>query len=96
MTWLDSVAHELAARGVAADEAAAIVVEAEAHLVEASAAPLEVFGPPAVYADEVAAALGAVRAPRATGAVRVRARDVSKRFRGRVAFADVGLEVRDG
>ena len=95
-TWLDALAHELAARGVAAAEAAAIVVEAEAHLVEASAAPLEVFGPPAVYADEVTAALGTVRAPARAGAVRVRARDVSKRFRGRAAFAGVGLEVREG
>jgi ABC-type multidrug transport system ATPase subunit len=97
-TWLDALAHELAARGVAAVEAAAIVVEAEAHLVEAPAAPLEAFGPPAVYADAVTAALGRTSTParQRAGAVRVLARDVVKRFRGRTALAGVGLEVREG
>ena len=64
-TWLDELAHELAARGVAQPDVAGIVVEAEGHLRETAAAPLDAFGSPAAYAALVVDALeprGAARA----------------------------------
>jgi len=56
-TWLQELAVELAARGVARGAAAEIVVEADGHLRETAAAPLETFGSPATYATALVDAL---------------------------------------
>ncbi len=95
-TWLRELAHELTARGVGHVDAAGIVVEAEGHLREAAAAPLDAFGSPAAYAALVVDALGPAPAARATGRVRVRAAGVRKRYHGRDVLDGVDLELRDG
>jgi ABC-type Mn2+/Zn2+ transport system ATPase subunit len=100
-TWLERLAHELAALGVAADDAAAIVVEAEGHLRETAADALASFGTPAAYARLMADALAPVDGAgpalcRAAGHVRARATGVGKRYRGRTVLAGVDLTVRDG
>jgi len=56
-TWLEELAVELAARGVARGAAAEIVVEADGHLRETAAAPLETFESPATYATALVDAL---------------------------------------
>ncbi len=94
-TWLDELAHELSARGVAGTQVASIVVEAEGHLRETASAPLEAFGSPAAYAASVADALEP-RVERDLGAVRVRARGVCKRYGAQRVLEDVDLELRDG
>ena len=91
-TWLEDLAHELTALGVGQEQVASIVVETDGHLAEASQAPLEVFGSPARYAQELAAVLAHRRPERPSGPVRVRARDVGKRRRLRA----VSLEVHGG
>jgi len=94
-TWLDELAHELSARGVAGTQVASIVVEAEGHLCETASAPLDAFGSPAAYAASVADAL-APQVTRVAGAVRVRARGIGKRYGSNRVLEGVDLDVRDG
>ena len=49
--------EKLAARGVTEQQVASIVVEAEGHLAETAAAPLDAFGSPAAYATRLIDAL---------------------------------------
>ena len=92
-TWLDELAHELSARGVAGTTSPAIVVEAEAHLRETGAAPLDAFGSPAAYAALVADALeprsrahaGAVARARPRRALALRRASGPRRRRPRAA-----------
>jgi ABC-2 type transport system ATP-binding protein len=91
-TWLEDLAHELAALGVAGERVASIVVEADGHLAETAQPPLETFGSPASYARVLVAALDHRRPARDGGPVRVRAREVGKRHRLR----SVSLEVNGG
>jgi ABC-type multidrug transport system ATPase subunit len=86
-TWLEALAHELAARGVRAADAAGIVVEAEGHLRETADAPLSAFGSPAAYAALVTDALDPDTAPRPLGGPRIDARRVARR--GRLEPVDV-------
>ena len=95
-TWLGELAHELAARGVERLDVAGVVVEAEAHLDETAAAPLDAFGSPAAYAALVVDALDAPVTTRPAGAVRVRARNLDKSYRGRRVLDSVDVELRDG
>jgi ABC-type multidrug transport system ATPase subunit len=97
-TWLEQLAHELAALGVSPADAAAIVVEAEGHLAEAGGDPLASFGAPAAYARLTADALapGATGGPPVVGQVRAHATGVGKRYRGRTVLDGVDLTVRDG
>jgi ABC-type multidrug transport system ATPase subunit len=95
-TWLEELAHELAAREVGSADIAGIVVEASGHLDETAAAPLEAFGSPAAYAELVADALGAERVPPRVGEVRVAARGLRKRYRRHTVLDDVDLELRGG
>jgi ABC-type multidrug transport system ATPase subunit len=94
-TWLDQLAHELSARGIAETDVAGIVVEADGHLRETTAAPLDAFGSPAAYATAVVDALEPP-VTRGTGPVRVHARGVSKRYGARRVLDAVDLELRDG
>jgi ABC-type multidrug transport system ATPase subunit len=94
-TWLDALAHELDARGIAQPQVAAIVVEAECHLRETAAPPLDAFGSPAAYASSVAAALEPA-VTRVTGPARVRARGLCKRYGSNRVLEDVDLELHDG
>ena len=94
-TWLQELAVELAARGVARGAAAEIVVEADGHLRETAAAPLEAFGSPATYATALVDALAST-VLRTAGATRVRARRVSKRYGPNHVLEDVDLELRGG
>jgi ABC-type multidrug transport system ATPase subunit len=95
-TWLHELAHELTTRGVPETEVAEIVVEAECHLAETAAAPLQAFGSPAAYAARVADALQP-SAPRPTrGQLRVRARDVTKRYGDRRVLERLDLELHAG
>jgi ABC-2 type transport system ATP-binding protein len=91
-TWLDELAVELAARGVGAGAAAAIVVEAQGHLHETAAPPLDAFGSPAAYAALVADALEPPSAAPPMGRITVAARGVRKWD----VLAGVDLELRDG
>ncbi|MBB4663731.1 ATP-binding cassette domain-containing protein [Conexibacter arvalis] len=96
-TWIEQLAHELAALDVPSADAAAIVVEAESHLGEAAADPLAAFGAPAAYARLMADALApAASAGPAAGRVRARVAGVHKRYRGRTVLDGVDLTVRDG
>jgi ABC-type multidrug transport system ATPase subunit len=95
-TWLEALAHELAARDLARADIAGIVVEASGHLDETAAAPLEAFGSPAAYAALVADALGAEREPPPRGAVRVTATGLRKRYRRQSVLEGVDLELREG
>jgi ABC-2 type transport system ATP-binding protein len=91
-TWLRELTQELAARGVAPVDAAGIVAEAEAHLREASAAPLDAFGSPGTYAALVVDALEPASPSRAAGETRVRATGVRRRD----VLHGVDLAVRAG
>jgi ABC-type multidrug transport system ATPase subunit len=97
-TWLDQLAHELAARGVEAPEAAGLVVEAAGHLEETGVAPLVAFGSPARYAGLLVDALepGDDGAARPLGQLRLRASGVRKRYRRRTVLDDVDLDLYDG
>jgi ABC-type multidrug transport system ATPase subunit len=92
-TWLDALAHELTSRGI---DGASIVVEAEGHLAETGGEPLATFGSPAAYAAQIVAALEPPAAAPAAGRVRVRARDLHKRYRERVVLDGVDVELRAG
>lgn len=95
-TWLDALAHELAARGLGGAAAAEVVVEAEAHLHETALAPLDAFGTPAAYATLVAEAVDTHRAAPRAGVTRVRARGITKHYKRRAVLDGVDLELRDG
>jgi ABC-type multidrug transport system ATPase subunit len=95
-TWLDALAHELAARGLAGAAAAEVVVEAEAHLHETALAPLDAFGTPAAYAALVAEAVEPSRPAAAPGHVRLSARGVGKRYGRHTVLDEVDLELRAG
>jgi ABC-2 type transport system ATP-binding protein len=95
-TWLDALAHELAAHGMGGAAVAEVVVEAEAHLHETALAPLDAFGTPASYAALVAEAVEPRRQAMTPGAVRVRARGVGKRYGQRTVLDGVDLELRAG
>jgi ABC-type multidrug transport system ATPase subunit len=94
-TWLDELAHELSARGVAEPLRASIVVEAEGHLRETASAPLDAFGSPAAYAASVAEALEP-SVTRVTGRVRVRARGIGKRYGAKCVLEALDLDLHDG
>jgi ABC-2 type transport system ATP-binding protein len=96
-TWIEQLAVELQARGVAPADRAAVVVEVQSHLEESVAAPLETFGDPSSYADQVVAAMqDGARNPAAPGALRAQVRNVTKSFKGRRVLDGVELEVRAG
>ncbi len=82
-TWIAAFDHELQARGVGAADRAEAVVEVESFLFEARAAAVEQFGPPAVYAAQVATALApAPPAPRPDAPVVLSAEGLRKAYRG--------------
>lgn len=96
-TWLEQLAHELAARGVPADVVASVLVEAEGHLEQSSGSPLEDFGSPGSYAATVAATVGCARpGPPTTGRTRIDVRGIAKAFGGRPVLRDVDLQIRSG
>ena len=96
-TWLDQLAHELAARGVEPTDAASALVEVEGHLHEVDGSPLDDFGSPASYAATVAEALERSRPQRAViGPSRIAAHGVVKSFGRRQVLADAGVDVRRG
>lgn len=96
-TWLEELACELRARGVAATDVAGVVVELQGHLDDSASSALDTFGVPQAYAAEVSAAIGAGGGPPpATGPVRVRASRVAKSYRQASVLRDVDLEVRGG
>lgn len=96
-TWLEELACELQARGVAATDVAGVVVELQGHLQDSAQSALRSFGPPQAYAAEVSSAFGGAGERRpAEGAVRVRAHRVVKSYRQQCVLRDVDLEVRAG
>jgi ABC-type multidrug transport system ATPase subunit len=95
-TWLHELAHELAARGVTEQQVASIVVEAEGHLAETAAAPLDAFGSPAAYATRLIDALQPPGRARPRGRVRVSARDLSKRYGETRVLERLDLDLHDG
>src|SRR5262245_8787106 len=95
-TWLHELAHELAARGVSADQAAGIVVEAEGHLNETAAPPLDAFGSPSAYAALVADALEPPAAAPTRGRVRLSAHGLTKRYGSTRVLDGLDLELHDG
>ena len=94
-SWLDQLAHELAARGVGADEVASALVEVEDHLAQTSGSPLDEFGSPATYAATVASALDRTRRPSPpVGRARITAEGIDKAFGRRAVLRGAGVEVR--
>jgi ABC-2 type transport system ATP-binding protein len=97
-TWLEELAHELAARGVPDADVASAVVEVEGHLVESDTAPLAELGTPAAYADTIAAALEPASGERTPGAgpPRLVVRDLTVAYRRRTVLDHIDLEVGAG
>jgi ABC-2 type transport system ATP-binding protein len=96
-TWLDELGHELAARGLGPADVAAVVVELQGHLAESGDRPLDIFGPPARYAAEVVASIGAEPPRRRPeGPVRVRAAGLAVSYGDREVLRDVEVVVRSG
>jgi ABC-type multidrug transport system ATPase subunit len=96
-TWLEELAHELAARGVASADVAAVVVEVEGHLAESAAAPLDDLGTPAAYADTIVGALDPRPAPPSRpGPDRLAVHDLAVSFRRRPVLDGVDLSVGAG
>lgn len=103
-TWLEELSHELTVRGLPTIDVAGIVVELHGHLAEAGGTPMGTFGPPAAYADRLAASLRpspAAAAPspdrsRRGGRLRIRAEGVAMAYRRRRVLHGVDLVVRAG
>jgi ABC-2 type transport system ATP-binding protein len=94
-TWLEELACELRARGVAATDVAGVVVELQGHLHDSAQSALDSFGAPQAYAAQVSSAIGGERRP-AEGPVRIRAHRVAKSYKQRCVLRSVDLEVRAG
>ncbi len=101
-SWLDDLDHELALRGVPAQERAEAVLEAETHLADSGPGTVarELFGPADRYADDLARAGGAPghRPPPIGAAVQclLQAHGVAKAYRGRPALRPTSLTVVPG
>lgn len=96
-TWLEELAHELAARGIASTDAASALVEVEGHLAESDASPLTDLGTPAAYADTIAAALDHAPAePVRRHRTRLTVRDLAVAHRRRTVLDGVDLDVAAG
>jgi ABC-type multidrug transport system ATPase subunit len=94
---LAALSGELARHGIAPDLAGHVVAEAAAHLRDSGEPAMNVFGPPEHYAQAVAASVGGPdRVPRPAGEVRLQARGITKRYRGRTVLSNVDLTVRAG
>ncbi|MFI5931064.1 ATP-binding cassette domain-containing protein [Actinoplanes sp. NPDC051494] len=92
--WLAAFAAELRRRRV---DPSGVVAEAAAHLRDSGRPPLQVFGPPAVYAVTVVDSLrGAVPARPRAGGVRLEAAGITKRYARRTVLDRVDLTVRAG
>lgn len=97
--WLSALAAELTRHGVSPDLAGHVVAEVATHLRDSGEAPLHVFGQPDAYAAAVADSVGAAdtRPPRRNpGPIRLDARGIWKRYRGKRVLRGVDLTVRAG
>jgi ABC-2 type transport system ATP-binding protein len=97
--WLSALSAELARHGIAPDLAGHVVAEAAAHLRDSGEPALRVFGAPEQYAAAVAESVGGPdrRPPRrAPGEIRLEAKGISKRYRGRAVLTGADLTVRSG
>ena len=101
-SWLNAFDHALEAAGVAPVERASARVETEGFLADAGVSAFEHFGPPDVYAAELAKALASTadvgqRSKKTVqGPVVVQVDAVSKSYRGAVALHEVSLSVAKG
>jgi ABC-2 type transport system ATP-binding protein len=96
-TWLEELACELRAAGVAPADVAGVIVELQGHLDDSAQSALASFGAPQAYAAQVSSAIGAGAGPRRTaGPVRVKAHRIAKSYKRRCVLRDVDLEVRAG
>ncbi len=93
--WLARLDAELRRRGTGPDTAGHVVAEAAAHLADSGENPVAVFGPPESYAEAIVASIGN-RAATQPGTVRLRAKNISKRYRRNVVLDNVDLTVRAG
>ncbi|GAA5184736.1 hypothetical protein GCM10023322_26880 [Rugosimonospora acidiphila] len=97
--WLRDLNVELRRRGVPSGTADHVVAEAAVHLRDSGEPPMAAFGPAAAYAavvsDSVGAAYQRARRP-PPGPVRLRARDIGKRYRRHVVLDGVDLTVHAG
>lgn len=94
-TWLEELACELRAAGIAPAELAGVIVELQGHLDDSAQSALTSFGTPRAYAAQVIAAIGPGPRPPA-GPVRVKAHRIAKSYRRKCVLRDVDLEVRAG
>ncbi len=97
--WLAALTGELRRHGVGPDLTGHVVAEAATHLLDSGESPLRVFGAPETYARAVVDSLGGpdVRPPRRRpGPVRLAARGITKRYRGRTVLDRVDLTVGAG
>jgi ABC-2 type transport system ATP-binding protein len=95
-TWLEELACELRARGVAPTDVAGVVVELQGHLHDSAQSALASFGAPQAYAAQVSSAIGTGERRPAPGPVRIRAHRVAKSYKQRCVLRHVDLEVRAG
>lgn len=96
-SWLSALAGELRRQGLADEQAAAVIVDARAHLRDSAEDPYRAFGMPERYAAAVVESLrGPASQARPVGPVRLRAEGISKRYGRRPVLRDVNLTVRAG
>jgi ABC-2 type transport system ATP-binding protein len=95
-TWLEELACELRARGLAPTDVAGVVVELQGHLHDSAQSALDSFGAPQAYAAQVSSAIGAGERRPAQGPVRIKAHRVAKSYKQRCVLRYVDLEVRAG